>query len=126
MSDQVDPPTNRPKPSYVLVPLAPAILWIVYFMVVYLYAEAACVFGWDQPSWFGLHGVSAVTVLVTVGATGAVTYYSVRSWQMFRGSHGSRDEQMSRSLGLLGVISGFVFVVATIAVGLPAILHSPC
>lgn len=116
MIDEARQGGKTPGWSYLLAPLAPAIIWIVYFMIVYLYAEAGCAFGWDQPSWFGLHGVTVVTGLATIVSLAAIAYYTSSSWRRFRRPDDRNQTQMTRSLGLLGLVLGLIFVAATIAV----------
>lgn len=117
---------KTPGWSYLLVPFAPPILWIVYFMVVYLYAEAGCVFGWDRPSWLGLHGVAVVTVVATIVSLVVIGYYTSSSWRRFRRPDDDDEMEMTRALGLLGLILGLIFIPATIAVGLFAVTVPTC
>lgn len=114
-------------PRYVVEPLAPPVIWIVYFMVVYLFAEGACVMGWATKRWAGLPGVSAVTVLVTLLACASIAYFTFRSWHRWRdGGAEQATGSQTRSLGLMGFLSGLLFLLATLSVGLPALLMRPC
>lgn len=116
MIDEARPGKETPGWSYLLVPFAPAIIWIVYFMIVYLYAEAGCAFGWDEPAWFGLHGVTVVTAVATVVSLAAIAYYTSTSWRRFRHPNDHSDTEMTRALGLLGLVLGMIFIPATIAI----------
>lgn len=126
MIDEARTSKKRPGWPYLLVPFAPAIIWIAYFMIVYLYAEAGCSFEWDQPSWFGLHGVAVVTVSVTCVSLVVIAYYTSSSWRRFRRPDDQDEMQMSRALGLLGLVLGLIFIPATIAVGFFAVAVPAC
>lgn len=114
-------------PGYVFEPLAPAVIWIAYFMVVYLFAEAACTYDFERWDTFGLDGVSVFTLAATLAAVGAIGYFTVRGWKQWR--HTEPDSPMgsqTRALGLMGLVSGLIFIVATISLGLPALVIQPC
>lgn len=120
-------PARRLGPGYLVEPLAPPVIWIAYFMVVYLFAEAACAAGWSGIEALGLSGVSLVTIAVTIGTAALIGYFTWRSWRRWQNpAAGSAMERQTRSLGLIGFLSGLLFMVATIAVGLPAMVLQPC
>lgn len=118
-----EPASLRGGDMPLLTAAVPAIVWIVHFMVVYLYGEAACALGWSEPSLWGRHGVAWVTLAATAVAVGAIGYSTRRSWVRYRTA---RDGETSRSMGLVGLVNGPLFIVATLAVGLSALWVSAC
>lgn len=120
-------PPRKPGFGYLWEPIAPAVIWIGYFMIVYLIAEAACAMAITTGEVLGLSGVGAATIVATIASIGAIGYYTVRSWRRFKGASGeSALAHQDKSLGLIGVLSGFFFIVASVYVGVPALVMAPC
>lgn len=120
-------PARQLGPGYLVDPMAPPVIWMAYFMAVYLFAEAACAAGWSGMEALGLSGVSLVTIAVTIGSTALIGYFTWRSWRRWRHPDAaSAMKQQTKSLGLIGFLSGLLFMMATIAVGLPAMVLQPC
>lgn len=94
--------------------LAAPIIWYGHFWVVYLVAEAACRLGDGSRAW-----LSVFVVTVTVAAVALILWMSFGS--VGRGGEGHRAE-----LAWVGAMLGFIFAVATLAVGLPAVTFAPC
>jgi hypothetical protein len=94
--------------------LAAPIIWYGHFWVVYLVAEAACRAGDGTRTW-----LSMFVVAVTVAAVALILWVSIGSVR--RGGEGHRAE-----LAWVGGMLGFIFAVATLAVGLPAVTFPPC
>lgn len=108
----------RRLPGVVLF-LAGPVIWFVYFMVVYLFAEAGCSPGGLRvaPSvvtWFTV----AVTVIAAI-ATATLAFRAARS--LGEGSGG--DWKLMR---WGGAILGGLFVLAILLVGAPALVFAPC
>lgn len=118
-----EPATLRQEGSSLVAAALPAIVWIVHFMVVYLYGEAACALGWSEPSWLGLHGAAWVTLVATAVAVVVIGYSTGRSWLAYRRAS---DVTTSRSLPLVGLVNGPLFIAATLAVGLSALWVDAC
>jgi hypothetical protein len=100
---------------------------MVYFMLVYLLAEARCTIAVLDFDLLGLPTSAVVTVVLTVAAAVLIAVYMVGSWRRLHQTRGPSDliEQGS-VLGLLGVLSGAIFVIATFSVGLPVLFLPPC
>lgn len=114
----IDHPKNRPMvPGWVWLFLAGPIIWYLYFWVVFLAAEAGC------PA-----NTAALVTWVTIGLIGAsmvaIAYYaqpSSRSRSPRGPGPGNHD-----SLVGVGLLLGAFFVVATLFVGVPALVLQPC
>lgn len=106
-----------PRPWLVLF-LAGPVIWYGYFWAVYLLAEAVCSPANVDASRTSLL-VLAVVVL-TIVAVGLISWLALRA-RRFDAESGHRGE-----LARTGTMLGFVFVLATLFVGLPAVLLSPC
>jgi hypothetical protein len=100
------------SPRWVWLFLAGPVIWYFYFWIVYLAAEAGCV-----------ADTGALVTWVTVGMTGAtmvaIAYYT---WRAARDAGG----QSSRPLVKVGYVMGGFFLVATLFVGVPALVLQPC
>lgn len=112
------PSENRPfVPRWAWLFLAGPILWYLYFWVAYLAAEAGCTV--DS---------GAVVTWVTIGLTGAtlvaIAYYTWRAERARR----SRDAEGGNISSLIraGFLLGAFFVLATLFVGVPALVLQPC
>ena len=107
----------RRLPAYVLF-LAGPVIWFAHFMVVYLFAEAAC-----NPAVPGI-GPSAVmlfTVVATVVATAATVALTIRAVR-------NLGDDMNGNWHLMnwgGAILGSLFVLAILLVAAPALVF-PC
>ncbi len=123
--EPVVPPSE--EAGSLITPVAPAIVWIVHFFAVYLIAEARCSLELMELEMLGAPGASVVTVALTLLAIGVIVGFGVGSWRRWslRGE-GSDVVEQGRVLGLLGMISGAVFALATLAVGLPVLFLPPC
>ena len=113
--------------GYLLEPIAPPIIWISYFMIVYLVAEAGCAMDLMGDVQTGIQGVNVITIVATLLSAGAIGFFTLRSWRRFKraDNEGSSPSQ-DRSLALMGVLSGTFFIVASLYVGLPALVMAPC
>lgn len=90
--------------------LAGPVIWYLYFWVVYLAAEAGCT-----------ANSGAVVTWTTIGLTGAtmvaIGYYTLRA---------RRPDDDGSPLLKAGVLLGVFFVIATLFVGVPALVLQPC
>lgn len=110
-----------------ITPLASAIIWMVYFMLVYLIAEARCRIAFLDYALLGASAASVVTVVLTVTAIGVIAVYTVGSWRRWKQETGPPDvAEQGNVLGLLGVVSGGIFAIATLSVGIPVLFLPPC
>lgn len=100
-------------PWWVLFLAAP-VIWYGHFWLVYMVAEAACRLGSGDRIW-----LSVLVVIVTVLAVALILWVSI-------GSAGRDGEGHRAELAWVGRMLGFIFAIATLAVGLPAVTFSPC
>lgn len=110
----MDHPKNRCiVPGWLWMSLAGPTIWYLYFWVDYLAAGEGC------PA-----NIAALVTWVTIGLTGAsmiaIAYYA----QAGSGSRGRRDS--GDSLVGVSLLVGVFFVVATLFVGVPALMLQPC
>ncbi len=121
VSEDVSPPpkSSGPLKGVMLLLLWAPTAWIVFFWAVYLVAEVACV---EQPlgSSIGDTALIAFVVASTVVALAGVG--GVLLWARGRARGAAADQ----SLRLIVVLLVACFVVAVVAVGLPALVLDPC
>lgn len=123
--EPIVPPSE--ETGSLITPVASAIIWMVYFFVVYLIAEARCSISLLEFELLGAPAASVATVVLTMLAIGAILGFGAGSWRRWdRPDEQSDVVEQGRVLGLLGLISGAIFVVATLAVGLPVLFLPPC
>lgn len=119
--------SEPPGLGYLLEPIAPPIIWISYFMVVYLIAEAGCAIEMGGELLLGLQRVNVITIVATLLSTGAISFFTLRSFRRFRrADREATSASQDRSLGLMGVLSGTFFILASLYVGVPALVMAPC
>lgn len=109
------PTGNRFVPHWTWLFLAGPVIWYLYFWVVYLVAEAGCA-----------ADAQVLVTWVTLGLTGvtllAITYHALRS---ARESTETENDDI-RSLVRAGLLMGGFFLVASLFVGVPALVLQPC
>ena len=118
-SGQLPHPHSRPD-RWIVLFLAGPVIWYVFFWVVYLMAEAACVSTLAFTETAGVPTVSLVTMALTL-----VTAIPV-VWLMVRAFRKADDDSPHQALVKVGGILGISFFVATVFVGLPALFFRPC
>lgn len=98
------------------------VLWILHFMAVYLFSEAACVAreSADLPVP-GADALVPVVVAATVVAAAITAWATKQSW---RAAHRRGGDEAA--LGWAGALLGALSVVAILAVGLPALAVTSC
>ncbi|MGH8959443.1 MAG: hypothetical protein ACRDVK_12315 [Acidimicrobiia bacterium] len=119
------PSGQRPHPHlrpdrWIVLFLAGPVIWYVFFWVVYLMAEAACVSSLALTETAGLPTVSLITIALTLISAVPVVWFMVHA---FRKADGDSPH---RALVMAGGVLGISFFVATVFVGLPALFFSPC
>jgi hypothetical protein len=119
------PSGQRPHPTigrdrWLLWFLAGPVLWYLFFWVVYLMAEAACVSSLAFTTTAGIPTVSFVTIVLSVATAVPVVWFM---WRAFQARNRKSDEQ---PLVFAGGILGISFFVATVFVGMPALFFAPC
>lgn len=106
---------SRPVIRTAVVLVAAPITWMLYFWLVYLYAEAECAFGgWSTRG-------RSVVLAATVGATGLV---GVALWSTLRVRHGGETE--ASHLASAGTFVAFVSLLGVVAVGSVVLVVAPC
>ena len=128
---------RRPYRIWVLF-LAGPVIWYLHFWAVYLLAEAVCASGGFESRLLGLRPLSFVTVVATVVAAGAITWFGWRAYRLWRDNAGQatgdhpiegeaadrRDSE--RALALGGFLLAVTFFVSVLFVGLPALFLQSC
>ncbi|HKZ19019.1 MAG TPA: hypothetical protein VJQ57_02805, partial [Acidimicrobiia bacterium] len=109
-------PHPHPRPDrWIALFLAGPVIWYLFFWVVYLVAEAACVSTLAFTETGGVPTVSLITMALTL-----VTAIPV-VWLMVRAFRKADDNAPYQALIKAGGILGISFFVATVFVGLPAL-----
>lgn len=116
------PPDNPSTIRLWVLLLAGPVLWIVHFMAVYLFAEAACAARESNDiAFFGTGAIVPIVVASTLVAAGVTGAAMLASW---RGTRGRTED--ATAMGWAGVLLGALSLVAILAVGLPALAVDPC
>lgn len=118
-------PPNKETGS-LITPVAAPIIWITHFFVVYLIAEARCTISLLAFELADAPAAALVTIVLTVLAIGVIGWSGVGSWRRWRSREPSAVAEQGRVLGLLGVVSGGVFALATLSVGVTVLFLPPC
>lgn len=117
---------NRdPGKAGLLAPLAAPVVWGATFLVVYLFAEAACAAGGLR--WAGVDAVVVVTLAavgLALAATGGAVWWAWRARRM--GGDDAAVAEQQRLLGLVGMMLAALFAVTLVAMAVPALVHRPC
>lgn len=148
-----EPPglARRGPPSKIwLIVLAGPVIWFAHFGAVYLLSEVACRFGLLEGEVLGLRALAVVVLAATIVAAAGALVPSVLAWRRWHhlvasgigtppeqrgavsdrphpsGRVGAASPDRDRSLAFVGVLLGVMFVLAILAVGLPALVLAPC
>ena len=98
------------------------VLWISHFMVVYLFAEAACVAREsDALPVPGSSSIGPVVVIATV--VGAALAVAATGWTLRTAKRSQGD---ASAMAWAGTLLAAMSVIAILAVGLPAAALDPC
>lgn len=111
---------SRRPPTWVVLFLAGPVIWYLHFWVVYLAAEAVCSGAGSAQEVAGAGWLSAFVIVTTAGAVALIAGLAVAARRV--DSRSGHRSELARS----GAALGFVFAVATLFVGLPAIVLPPC
>lgn len=106
--------------------LAGPVIWIVYFGIVYLAAEASCVPApKDQYDIIGTDALVVLTVVATVVAALAAAGVAWAAGQRMRHRDQHGDEHYVVDLSRAGSITAIGALIGIIAVGAPAVYLNP-
>lgn len=120
-TDDVRPPSGRSRPLkrvLLLLLWAPA-AWMLFFWVVYLVAEVSCL---DQPPGSSIGETALIAFVAVATAVALATIGGVLVWARSSESAAADDG----ALRLIVVLIVGCFVLAALAVGLPAAVLDPC
>ena len=141
------PARSRAQSLLWLAFLAGPLIWCAYFSLVYMIAEAACATnrGLLDFQLAGLPALSVVVLASTVIAALVTLYFawqSIRLWQSARQKLKSIEQpsdvapeahdvvqitgERSQFMAFAGLLLSLSFLVATLYVGLPALVLRPC
>lgn len=110
--------SGRLKRLMLLLMWAPAV-WIIFFWVVYLVAEVACL---DQPIGTAIGDSTLIAFVIVATALALAGVGSVWRWARRPTAEAGGDEGLRLTVMLLVGC----FVLAVVAVGLPALVLDPC
>lgn len=110
--------------------ILPAAIWALYFAVVYSVQGAGCAATLESPgpSGFGpLWGILLAITLIAAATIAATGFWSWQTWRRVE-PEADRDVAFERStfLSLGTLLNALLFLVATLWIGLPALLFDPC
>ncbi len=100
--------------------LAPAVLWSLHFLFVYVFVSLACLWAWDGITFLGASVLKWIVALETFIIGAAIISVAVRSW---------REREASPDLLFLAriaVMTSILFLFATLFVGLLTLPTAAC
>jgi len=110
--------------------LLPAVIWALYFAVVYSVQGAGCAAAVEPPGPEGFGPLRAVLLALTLGAAAAIAVTGLGSWRAWRRLRpaAARDTTFERATFLAqgALLNAALFLVATLWVGLPILVFDPC
>lgn len=110
--------------------LLPAVVWTLYFALVYSVQGAGCAAAVEAPGPEGFGPLRAVLLALTLGAAAAIAATGLGSWRAWRGLRAvaERDTAFERATFLAqgALLNAALFLVATLWIGLPILLFDPC
>lgn len=132
MEKKPDSAHSRPGfPATMTGLLTPPVLWAVYFVLIYSLHGVACAGGF--PSEFAgvdtLVLIVAVAMVITAVAQGVLGLWLYRSWKRIgrqQDIRGSDELLRARFLSYVGWLNAILFFVATLWIGIPALMLEPC
>ncbi len=113
--------------SAVLV--APAVLWSVHFLFVYVFASLACLWGWQGVAVLGVGLVAAVVSLATALTVLLIALIGVRAWRAVpEAAIDPTDARFRRSrfIAQATAAQSALFAFSTVIVGVPTLMRPPC
>lgn len=123
-AEPVVPPTE--ESGSLVSPVASPIIWMTYFFVVYLIAEARCSISLFEFEILGAPAAFILTIVFTILAVMMILGFAAGSWRRWRRRGATDVAEQGRVLGLLGVVSALIFVIATLSVGVPVLFLPAC
>jgi hypothetical protein len=110
--------------------LLPAVIWALYFAIVYSIQGAGCADAVEPPGPEGFGPLWLVLLLLTLVAAGAIAitgFFSYRAWRQLRPA-ADRDTAFERATFLAQgtLLNAGLFLVATLWTGLPILMFEPC
>lgn len=108
--------------------LVPAVVWAVWFAVIYSLQGAGCAAGLHGIELAGvdlLRGLLGILLLLALGGIGWFGLSSRRTLRRLPGA-GKTADSPPRFLVTLALLSAVLFFIATVWVGLPVVVTDPC
>lgn len=96
------------------------VVWAAYFMVVYALLSIACVHGAPPPAEGALTWINHVLLAITLAVAAALLWQALRGWRL------CTPPDTSRFINRVGVAVYLVAAAATVGIGLPALILTPC
>jgi hypothetical protein len=107
--------------------IAPLVIWMTYFIVVYAAVSVGCIAGFANTHAFGINAITLVLALITALAAlgiAAFGWVGLRGWRVSRGS--DLKSERVRFAGAVTVLIALLALIATAWVGLPIVMLHPC
>jgi hypothetical protein len=108
----------------------PAVIWALYFTLVYAAQGAGCAAAVQAPGPEGFGPLRAILLALTLAATGAIAATGFGSWRTLGRVRpvAPRDPAFERATFLAqgALLSAGLFLIATLWVGLPILVFDPC
>lgn len=132
MEKKPDSAHSRPGfPATATGMLAPAILWAIYFVLIYSLQGMACA-GGLQGDMAGIEtfrlNLIAATVVALAGQA-IFGFWLYRSWRSLKRNNQIRPSEprlRATFLAYVGWLNAILFFVATFWIGIPALMLDPC
>jgi hypothetical protein len=98
---------GRQKRGLIVGMLTGPVVYMLYFMLVYLWAEGGCRAGLGRSQWLGWNAIDlgvVVLTLVAAAITAAGTVYTWRRWRQTKEDAASDMDSYPRFLSLVGLV----------------------
>lgn len=131
MGSRTDPP-DQPPGLFVTGRgfILPAVIWALYFAVVYSVQGAGCAAAVEAPGPEGFGPLWSVLLILTLVAAAAIAASGIWSWRTWRRTRPleGRGVVFERSTFLAQgtLLNAALFLVATLWIGLPILMLDPC
>lgn len=110
--------------------ILPAVIWALYFAIVYSVQGAGCAAAVETPGPEGFGPLRAILLALTLIAAAAIAGSGLWSWHTWRRVRGLSERgtafQRAAFLANGALLSAGLFLVATLWVGLPIVFFDPC
>ena len=112
------------KPSISIA--GPAVLWSLHFMFVYVFVSLGCLWGWDRYESLSIGAIEWGVAAATVVIGAVIAAMGLRQWREAKPPQSDALPTTTRFVARVGMLSGALFLAATLFVGLLTLPQPSC